>query len=158
LTVERAQPDEAATPEEAKPLKHTTLILTTVLILASIALGHLTTAHAQAVTTWFSYTSGSNTCTVDKVSQVPLKLTYLCKNLYGSHGGSYTADPVNGTVAANTFTLRIAPFDGSGSSALCTIGINGTAAPVAMGSLGTVQPNSAARSCAGTVNDSISWP
>jgi hypothetical protein len=115
--------------------------------------------NAPGVTTqWFSYTSGNNTISVDKVPQVPMKVTYLATNPYGSEGGSYTVSAANGGAAGNIFMLRAGSSDASNSSATCFIAINSTNAPLVMGNLGTVPPTSAAYSCAGTGTGLISWP
>ena len=110
------------------------------------------------VSTWFTYGSGNNTCTVKKVPQIPMKISYVCSNPYGSESGSYSADPTNGILAGNIFMLRAGSTDASNASATCFIAINATAAPLVMGALGTVNASSAAYSCAGTGTGQISWP
>ena len=109
-------------------------------------------------TQWFSYTVGNNTITVDKVPQVPMKITYLATNPYGSEGGSYTANAANGGASGNIFMIRAGSTDATNASATCFIAINSTAAPLVMGALGTVPASSGAYSCAGTGNGSVSWP
>jgi hypothetical protein len=112
----------------------------------------------QGVTTWFSYTSGNNTITVKKVPQVPMKISYVSSNPYGSESGSYSADPTNGGAAGNIFMVRAGSTDPSEASATCFIALNSTNSPLVMGALGTVPASSGAYSCAGTGNGSISWP
>jgi hypothetical protein len=130
-----------------------------VLLLIVMTAGLRLHVGAQAVTQWFSLTIGNNTCTVDKVSQTPIKLTYLCKNPYGSEGGSYTADPVNGANGVNTFMLRMGSNDTSNASVVCFLAVNaGPTAVTLPGPLGTIPPMSGSYSCAGQGTGLISWP
>jgi len=116
--------------------------------------------HAQSSTPWFSTTIGETTCRVSKISQSPIRVSYLCFNPYGAQAGSYTADATNGTVAPNVFLLGMnsLPPVINPSAVNCLIGMNGTNSPVTAGSLGTIPPQSATYSCSGLTGSTISWP
>jgi hypothetical protein len=124
---------------------------------------HERIVHAQTppvTTPWFSVTIGETTCRVSKVAQTPIRVSYLCFNPYGASAGSYTADATGGTAAPNQFILELnsmAPAV-SPSAVTCMIAMNGTAAPINAGSLGTVPASSATYSCTGLTGSTISWP
>ena len=129
------------------------------LLLLALLGGFRSHVGAQAVTQWFSFTSGNTHCTVDKVSQTPIGLTFLCKNPYGSETGTYTADPTNGPNGVNTFMLRLGSNDATNSSVVCFLAINaGSTAVTLPGPLGTIPPTSGSYSCGGQGTGMISWP
>ncbi len=109
-------------------------------------------------TRWFTFTVGNNVCWVDKVPQVPMKVTYSCSNPYGYESGSYTADPNNGGNAGNLFMLRSGSTDASLSSLTCQIAINATAQALVIGGLGSIAPTSARYQCSGGGTSLVSWP
>jgi hypothetical protein len=123
----------------------------------------LTVAPAGGNTKWFSITSGGVTCTTTKAASVPIHISWSCSDQYGGQSGSFTADGVNAGVGGNIVTFGLNSMGPANDSVYCVMSINTTSAPLTMNG-GTVQANSAAYSCSGTVGPlpngtgSISWP
>jgi hypothetical protein len=131
---------------------------------------------APQTQTWFTAKSGGTTCTVKKVFQTPMKVSWVCTNQYGGISGSYSADPTGGVNGVNWFYMGVNSLSGNlspqiASNLSCLIGMNATSGPFALISLdGFVGPtfnnfmipaNSAAYLCSGFTtagNGIISWP
>jgi hypothetical protein len=126
----------------------------------------LTISPSTGTTTWFSVSIGQATCRASKVAQTPLRISWVCFNLYGANSGSYTADPNNGGNGTNYFDIGINSMGLPSSSTpdaflRCTLSVNATANIVTMVNGATVPPNSAAYSCSGYSQSGatvLSWP
>lgn len=116
---------------------------------------------STGTTLWFSFSSGGTSCKASKVAQLPIRVSVLCDNVYGAYAGSYTADPTNGGMAGNAFTISLNSIGlPTYSSAFCMIYMNGTSAPIMIPGA-AVQANSAAYQCSGmtaTGTSSVAWP
>ena len=118
---------------------------------------------------WFTAKSGSTTCSVSKVFQSPIRITYLCVNPYGSTTGAYTATPTaanaqNGnnyvSIGMSSIPTLAAP-SAAGDSLSCLIQMNGTSSPAMMLNGQTIPPTSATYQCQGFTTigaSSIAWP
>lgn len=115
--------------------------------------------------TWFTATSGSATCKFTKVAQTPIKITYVCTDIYGAFDGSYTVDPTFGVNGASAFSVSLtgmtgALFPTSTQIVNCNIQVNSTPqALLIAGASVTLPPQSAAYSCTGlAISGEIGWP
>jgi hypothetical protein len=130
------------------------------------AIDNISISPSTGTTTWFSVSAGQATCRASKVSQTPIRVSWICLNSYGANAGSYTADAVNGGIGANFFTIGInsigAPLATLPDENLsCSIHINATANPLTMLNGTMVPGNSAAYSCTGYSTSGsgiLSWP
>ena len=112
-------------------------------------------AGLQAQTTpWFSVTNGFTRCAASTVSGGLPKITFYCINANENIGGSYTA---SGTAATGTFTFGLNNPD-HGTGLTCMVAVNATAAPIVVGSFGTVPAKGAAYQCSGSQSGSFSFP
>jgi hypothetical protein len=123
-------------------------------------------APSTGTTPWFAVSIGQATCRASKVAQTPMRISWVCFNLYGANSGSYTADPNSGGSGADYFDIGINSF-GLPSSTVpdaflhCTIQVNATSSTITMLNGAVVPPNSAAYSCSGYSQSGatvLSWP
>lgn len=113
----------------------------------------LSTLHAQT-TPWFSVTNGFTRCAASTVSGGLPKITFYCINANENIGGSYTAA---GAAATGTFTFGLNNPD-HGTGLICMVAVNATAAPIVVGSIGTVPPKGAAYSCGSSQSGNFTFP
>jgi len=118
---------------------------------------------STGTTVWFTATAGTVKCTVSKVAQIPIRLTYLIQDTYGSRSGSYTASPYfadsNAGVSYFTIDLNSISLPPIATANLsCTISINSTLNPQTSVNGVILQPNSAAYSCSGFTGSSVPGP
>jgi len=126
----------------------------------------LVIAPFTGTTPWFAVSIGQATCRASKVAQTPMRISWVCFNLYGANSGSYTADANNGGSGTDYFDIGINSIGLPTSTApdaflRCTLSINATANIVTMANGATVPPNSAAYSCSGYSQSGatvLSWP
>jgi hypothetical protein len=123
---------------------------------------NLNISASSGTTPWFSIVSGKTTCRVSKVAQIPIRLSYLCFNIYGATAGSYTADPAGGLIAPITFLIGL--NDLGNDSAFCMITVNSTSQTVTIPTSfppRTILPNSAIYLCGANSMSgpgSVGWP
>ena len=121
---------------------------------------------STGTTPWFSVSIGQATCRTSKIAQTPLRISWVCFNLYGANSGSYTADLNNGGNGTDYFDIGINSIALPSSTVPdaflhCTIQINATSSTVTMLNGAVVPPNSAAYSCSGYSQSGatvLSWP
>jgi hypothetical protein len=127
----------------------------------------ITVALSTGTTPWFSISIGQATCRVSKVTQTPIRVSWVCFNLYGANSGSYTADLNNGSLGANYFDIGINSIAPVGvnptvpdSYLRCTININATQQTANMMN-NVAPPNSGSYYCSGYSQSGPSvllWP
>jgi hypothetical protein len=121
---------------------------------------------STGTTPWFSVSIGQATCRASKVAQTPIRISWVCFNLYGANSGSYTADLNNGGNGTDYFDIGINSFALTTSTVpdaflRCTLQINATSSTVTMLNGATVPANSAAYNCSGYSQSGpmvLSWP
>jgi hypothetical protein len=128
----------------------------------------ITVNASTGTTSWFSVSIGQATCRASKVAQTPIRLSWVCFNLYGANSGSYTADLNNGGSGTDYFDIGINSISLPGVTPTtpdaylrCTINVNATQQIVTMLNGAVVPPNSASYNCTGYSQSGaavLSWP
>ena len=121
---------------------------------------------ATGASTWFQATVGQGTCRASKLTQTPIRISWVCFNSYGANSGSYTADVNNGGNGTNWFYIGINSI-GTPAATLpdenlsCLIQINATANMQTAVNGAQVPAYSGMYSCSGystSGSGTVAWP
>jgi len=91
---------------------------------------------STGTTPWFTQSVGQTVCTISKVAQVPIRVSWTCNNPFGGTSGSYTA--AASFTGVNSFTVSLSSL--GADTIFCTISVNNTPAPATVPLLTSFNP------------------
>ena len=124
----------------------------TVLSLAAMVVGLVS---AQTPPNWFNATNGDVNCHARLLTTAgSTSIFYSCSNLRGTVSGTYVPAATN--TATDVITVGLSAGVGNTGNGLVMIAVNATAAPVSIGSFGSVSAQGVVFQFAGGMQGSVS--